>query len=279
MESLYWFFARKWTNKAVDQKWVRKLSHLAGVFFLNGEQARGERLVPLDGKRGDVAYDAGKFFDSYVPGKRNSVEAGGADGGVAEKLVERDSALIPALGEQGIFKDGKHHAGIAGAARADFFQRGGDDADGGHGAAGAERLLGNGFDGCADGSAWRGCGRKIDAHVDPALLAVDAQCSVFDVKGGVVEGVHNLALGCGKIRSILRSGGEQAGGGEADGELVAGTGVIRAGEKWRVRGNAGVGGKVEIAFAVIGGFGEFLDQAGGGVDGGPVDPGVVGDGQ
>ena len=102
---------------------------------------------------------------------------------------------------------------------------------------------------------------------------------VFDVEGGVVESVDDLALGCGEIGSVLRGGGEQAGGGEADGELVAGAGVIRAGEKGRVGRNAGVGGKVEIAFAVLGGFGKFFDQAGGGVDGGPVDAGVVGDGQ
>src|SRR5258708_19294407 len=33
---------------------------------------------------------------------------------------------------------------------------------------------------------------------------------------------------------------------------------------------------MEIAFAVGGGFGKFFNDAGGGVDGGPVDAGVVG---
>src|SRR5258708_13950368 len=41
MGSLYLFFARKWTDKSVDEIRIRKLGHLAGVFFLNGEQAGG----------------------------------------------------------------------------------------------------------------------------------------------------------------------------------------------------------------------------------------------
>src|SRR5690348_12266580 len=126
MESLYLFFARKWTNKPVDEEWIGKLGHFAGAFFLYGEEACGERLVPLDGKRCDVADDAGELLDGGVPGKRNGVEAGGANGGVAEELVERETALVPTLRENGILQDGQHDAGIACAARANFFQRGGD---------------------------------------------------------------------------------------------------------------------------------------------------------
>ena len=121
VESLYLFFARKWTDESVDQERIGKLGHFAGVLVLNGEQAGGERLVPFDGKRGDVADDAGELFDGGVAGKRNGVEAGGADGGVAEELVEGEAALVPALGESRVFEDRKHHAGVTGAARADFF--------------------------------------------------------------------------------------------------------------------------------------------------------------
>src|SRR5260221_8168985 len=99
VRSLYLFFARKWTNKPVDEERIGKLSHLPGVFLPDREQAGGEWLVPFDGKRSDVADDAGKFLDCCVPGKRNGVEAGGADGGVAEELVEGEAALVPALGE------------------------------------------------------------------------------------------------------------------------------------------------------------------------------------
>src|SRR5258706_6001299 len=134
MGSLYLFFARKWTDKSVDEIRIRKLGHLAGVFFLNGEQAGGERLVPFDRKGGDVADDAREFFDSGVAGKRNGVEAGGADGGVTEELIEREAALVPALGERRVFEDRKPHAGITGAARGGFFLRGKDDAERGQGA-------------------------------------------------------------------------------------------------------------------------------------------------
>src|SRR4029077_4244690 len=120
----------------------------------------------------------------------------------------------------------------------------------------------------------RGGGRKIEAHVDPALLAVNAKSGVFDIEGGVVEGIDNLPFGGGEVGSILRGVVEEAGGGQADRKLVAGAGVVSAGEKGRIGRDAGIGCEVKIAFAVIGGFGEFFDQAGGGVDGGPVDAGI-----
>src|ERR1700757_4714181 len=103
VKSLYLFFARKWTNKRVDEVRVGKFGHLADVLFLHGEQAGGERLVPFHGERGDVSDDASEFFDRDVAGERNSVEAGGANGGVAEELVEREAALIPALSKRRVF--------------------------------------------------------------------------------------------------------------------------------------------------------------------------------
>src|SRR5260370_35952085 len=124
MGSLYLFFARKWADKSIDEIRIRKLGHLASVFFLNGEQAGGERLVPFDGKRGDVADDAREFFDSGVAGKRNGIETGGADGGATEELIEREAALVPALEVGRGFEGRKAHGGITGADRADFFLRG-----------------------------------------------------------------------------------------------------------------------------------------------------------
>ena len=52
--------------------------------------------------------------------------------------------------------------------------------------------------------------------------------------------------------------------------------MVRAGEKGRVGRDAGVGGEMEIALAVVGGLGKFLDDASSGVDGGPVDAGIAG---
>src|SRR5208337_1743799 len=113
----------------------------------------------------------------------------------------------------------------------------------------------------------------------PALFAIHALRCVFHIEAGVEEGVDDLAACAGEIGSILRGGGgDESGGGHADGELVAVAGVIRGGEEGRIGRDAGVGGEVEIAFAVIGGFGQFFDNAGGGVYRGPVDAGVVGDG-
>src|SRR5258706_13317894 len=89
MGSLYLFFARKWTDKSVDEIRIRKLGHLAGVFFLNGEQAGGERLVSFYGKGGEGAGDAGEFFGSGGAGEGKGIGNGGADGGVTGELGER----------------------------------------------------------------------------------------------------------------------------------------------------------------------------------------------
>src|SRR5215470_14148611 len=95
---LYLFFGRKWTDGRVDEVGVGKLGAIARQFAGYGKQPRGERLVPFDGERGDVADDARQVFHCGVAGKRNSVEASGANGGVAEQCVERKAPLVPALG-------------------------------------------------------------------------------------------------------------------------------------------------------------------------------------
>src|SRR5258708_16698778 len=95
MGSLYLFFARKWTDKSVDEIRIRKLGHLAGVFFLNGEQAGGERLVSFYGKRGDGADDAREVFGRGVPRKRKGIETGGANGRVNYGMIQREAAPVP----------------------------------------------------------------------------------------------------------------------------------------------------------------------------------------
>src|SRR6516165_7680733 len=131
----------------VEEGRVAEFGAVAWVLASNGEQAGGKRFVPFHGERGDIADDADKGVDGDVAGKRNGVEAGAAHRGVAQEGVERDGAGIPALGEDGVFENGEHDAGIAGTAEANFFQRGCNGGDSGEGSAGAEGLFREAFDG------------------------------------------------------------------------------------------------------------------------------------
>src|SRR5258705_14015913 len=88
MGSLYLFFARKCADKSVDEIRIRKLGHLAGVFFLNGEQAGGERLVPFYRKGGEGAGEGRGLFERGVPGKRDGIWTGGGERGGTEELME-----------------------------------------------------------------------------------------------------------------------------------------------------------------------------------------------
>src|SRR5258708_23529722 len=103
MGSLYLFFARKWADKSIDEIRIRKLGHLAGVFFLNGEQAGGERLVSFYGKRGGVARYAGEVFDRGVAGEREGIQTRGADGGGTEELIEREAGPISPPRQSSVF--------------------------------------------------------------------------------------------------------------------------------------------------------------------------------
>src|SRR5208337_2541441 len=203
-------------------------------------------------------------------------EAGAADGGIAQQSIKRNQAVVPALGKARILEDGEHQAGISGFARANVLKCGSDRGNSGERAAGPDGLVRERFDGGANGSVFCRGGGEIEAQVDPALLAVDAAGEFLDIEGLLNEEVEQAAPGRGNIRSILKGRGDGVGRFQTDGELVAGASVIGRGKERRVGGNAGDGGEAEIAFATRRGVREFLDDAGSGFDGGPIDVVVLG---
>jgi hypothetical protein len=91
------------------------------------------------------------------------------------------------------------------------------------------------------------------------------------------EQIDQTAPGSREIGGILESGRDGAGRLEADGELMARAGEISSGEKGSVRRNTGESGKMKISFAVRRGVRKFLDDAGGGFNGIPVNGGIIGD--
>ncbi len=94
---------------------VVELRDVTGCFARYGQEAGGQRLVPLEGEGGHVADDQVELLLGDVAGERHGIEAGAADGAVAEKGVDGDVAFAPALGEAGVFEDGEHEAVVADA--------------------------------------------------------------------------------------------------------------------------------------------------------------------
>src|ERR1700733_4695460 len=150
-------------------------------------KAGGERLFPLEGERSHVADDEVELLLGGVAGEWDGVEAGAADGAVAEEAIDGDIAFAPTLGEALVFEDRNHEAVVAGALHVDVANGGGDSGGRGGRAGGAERLLRAIFESGTDGDVFRGRGRKIDADVGPAGVAVDALRKRFDVERGFAE--------------------------------------------------------------------------------------------
>src|ERR1700741_1324669 len=264
-------------DDGVEKIGVGELGLLAGALAGYREKACGERLVPFDGERGDVANDAGEGVERGVARKRNCVEAVAADGRVAEERVERNRAGVPALGKNRVFKNGQHQAGVTGAPETDFLKSGSDGGGGGESTARAEGLLRKALDGRADGIVLGRGRRQIEAEVGPAALAVHAAGERFHLGCLLEEQIDQTAPGGGEIGGILESGGDGAGRLEADGKLMAGAGEISSGEEGSVRRNIGESREMKITFAVGRGVRKFFDNAGGGLNGGPVHAGIIGD--
>src|SRR5260370_3916253 len=115
----------------VEEEGVVVVGAVAGLFAGDGLEARGEGFVPLDGERGYVGEDAVELVEGDVAGERDGVEAGSADGGVGEEVVDVVGGLGPALGEVLVFHDRNHEAGVADLFDGHGFDGGGDDAGGG----------------------------------------------------------------------------------------------------------------------------------------------------
>src|SRR5450432_2175267 len=151
--------------------------------------------MPLEGQGGHVANDEVEVLFGNVAGKRDGVQTSAAYGGVAEQGVDGEEAFGPALGEAGVFEDGKHEAGVAGLLDGDGLDGGGDRGGGGEGTGRANRLRGEIFDGGADGDVFERRGREIDADIGPSGVAVDALGLVLNVEGGGGEGVGEFLAG------------------------------------------------------------------------------------
>src|ERR1700693_214696 len=74
----------------VDQVRVVELGGVAGIFARYGQEAGGEGLVPFYGEAGHVSDDELELLLADIAGERDGVEAGAADGAVAEQSVEGD---------------------------------------------------------------------------------------------------------------------------------------------------------------------------------------------
>ena len=68
--------------------------------------------MPLPGERGDVPPDAGQSLFGDIAGERDGVQSSGADRRVGQQGIHIIRALLPALGEDAVFEDGDHQAGV-----------------------------------------------------------------------------------------------------------------------------------------------------------------------
>src|SRR5690242_6665830 len=64
---------------------IRKLRAISGALSRRGQQARGQRLLPLEREARDVAEDARDLLLCNVAGQRDSVEPAGADGRISQQ--------------------------------------------------------------------------------------------------------------------------------------------------------------------------------------------------
>src|SRR5437773_302450 len=232
----------------VDEERAVKLGGFAPTLSGDGQEARGERLVPFDREAGHVRDDQGELIGSGVARQWDGVQPGAAHGGVGEQRVHGNASLGPALREARVFEDRQHQPGVAGLLHFHILYGGGDGGCCGQRAAHAEGLLGQVFDGHADRGVFcrRGRGGKIDAHVGPAALRVHAPGVVLDVEGHGRERIGEALAGRGEVRRVLERGGHDGGRLQRNGELVAETGVVGGGKKRRQRGHIGNGGKRKL---------------------------------
>ena len=128
-------------NYGVDEEGIVELGGVARPFPLYRKQARGKRLVPLEGERGDVTQNHVELFDGDIAGERNGIEAGSANGGIGEQAFERDTAFAPALRKARIFQNRQHQAVVAGLLHLNVFDGGGNGCRSGKSSAGTEGLV------------------------------------------------------------------------------------------------------------------------------------------
>src|SRR5579871_2130856 len=213
----------------VDEGGVVEIGGFAGGFVGDGEEAGGERLLPLEGEGGHVADDEVELLLGGAAGEGHGVEAGAADGAVGEQAVDGDVAFAPALREAFVFEDGNHEAVVAGALDVNVANGGGDSSGGGERAGGAEGLLREFLKSGADGDVFHGRGGKIHANVGPALVTVDALRDAFNVESGFGEGVGEFLARGVEILRVLEDGIDGVGRFESDGELMAEAGNVSGG--------------------------------------------------
>src|SRR5260370_23947864 len=79
---------REGLEGGVDQVRIVELGFVAGIFAANGQEARGERLVPLDREGGHVSGGELQLLVGDVAGGRAGVEAGAGKGAGTQQRVE-----------------------------------------------------------------------------------------------------------------------------------------------------------------------------------------------
>src|ERR1700723_1631202 len=262
----------------VEEEWVVEFGTVTGLFARDGLEAGGERFVPFDGERGYVGVDAVHLVGGDIAGKWDGVEAGAADRGVGEDAVDVVGRLGPALGEEFVFHDGDHEAGVADLFDGNGFDGSGDDAGGGERAARAEAGAGEGFDGGTNGDVAERRGGGVDAHVGPVCGGGDFVAYRVGYFGVDREGRDEIGSGGVDVTFIFGEDfADDVGSFKADGELSAGAVVPGAGEEGAVRFQQRGGSEVEGALCVRAVSRDVLDQFSGAGDGLPVDARVVGD--
>src|SRR5260370_27830539 len=166
---------REGLEGGVDQVRIVELGFVAGILAANGQEAGGERLVPLDRQAGHVSDNQLELLLADVAGERHCVEAGAAYGAVTQQRVEGDAPFAPALRQPGIFQDRQHQAGVAGLLHLDVADGGGERVGGRQGSARAHRLRGQGFQCRANRDVLERGGGKMRGDVGPASGLGDAR--------------------------------------------------------------------------------------------------------
>jgi len=165
-----------------------------------------------------------------VARERDGVEAGAADGTVAEQGVEREAAFAPTLREARIFQNGQHQAVVSGLLHLNVANGRGDGG-------GASERCRERRRACAVNVSraapietfFMGAGERIDAHVGPAGILVYATGEFLNIPRFPCPSASiNRWRAVAKSGAPWKAASDRVGGFERDGELI---GRSRCGRK------------------------------------------------
>src|SRR6185312_12992948 len=156
-------------QRRIEQVWTAEARAIARELAVDGQQARGQGLVPFRSERRHIAEHADKLIFRNIARQWKRVQPGSAHCGVGKERVHLERILRPPLRKYLILRDGNHQSREPNVLHRDSLLRGSNCECRCQGSAGSESRAHITFHGGTYRNIPEWSGGGVQPHVTPAV--------------------------------------------------------------------------------------------------------------